>query len=188
MEAIAKHRDPDAFIALFSHFAPRLKGYMKSRGAPDDVAEELTQEAMFIVWHKAKTYNPALSAVSSWIFTIARNLRIDAIRRDRRQAIDAADPILAPIPAPAPDEALDALERPVRLQTALGALPPEQLVAVLLAFYLGQTHGDIAAAQELPLGTVKSRLRLAFLRMRTTLDGPPTATASRSLAAMGNAA
>jgi RNA polymerase sigma-70 factor (ECF subfamily) len=182
--AVIESRDSAAFIALFTYFAPRVKAYMKKRGAPDEIAEELAQDAMFILWRKAETYDPAKSAVSSWIFTIARNLRIDAVRRDRRRLFDPDDPQLAPAPAPAPDEELDSCEQHQRIRAALALLPPEQLAVVTLAFFQGKAHGEIAAALTLPLGTVKSRMRLAFQRLRAALaEEPPTPAPAERVAA-----
>jgi len=175
LAAVARRRDQQAFIALFNHFAPRIKAYTKKLGASDEDADELAQDALFTVWRKADTYDPARSAVSSWIFTIARNLRIDRARRDQRRVLDDADPVLHPSPEPLADEALDVRQQQARVRLALMALPPEQAVAVNLAFYEGLSHGEIAAKLDLPLGTVKSRLRLAFQRIRLTLEERRTA-------------
>lgn len=181
--AIAERRDTGAFIALFNYFAPRVKAYMKNRGASDELAEELTQDAMLIVWRKAATYDPAKSAVSSWIFTIARNLRIDALRCDRRRVLDPDDPLLLPAAATAPDAAIDAVQQQQRVRAALAILPPEQLAVVTLAFFQGKSHGEIATTLELPLGTVKSRIRLAFQRLRAALEHPAAAPAAERTAA-----
>jgi RNA polymerase sigma-70 factor (ECF subfamily) len=163
-------RDTLAFIALFDHFAPRVKSYMKKLGAGEEDAEELAQETMLAVWRKAATYDPARSAVSSWIFTIARNLRIDALRRDQRRSVDLADPLLQPAARPAADDQLEVLEQQARVRAVMLGLPPEQAAVVNLAFYEGLSHGEIAAALALPLGTVKSRMRLAFQRIRLALE------------------
>ena len=167
--AVAK-RDTLAFIALFDHFAPRIKAYMRKLGASEEDAEELVQETMLTVWRKAATYDAARSAVSSWVFTIARNLRIDALRRDQRRVLDLADPMLLPAARPAADDAIEGLEQQARVRLAMLALPPEQAAVVNLAFYEGLSHGEIAAALAVPLGTVKSRMRLAFQRIRLALE------------------
>ena len=170
LAAVAERRDRLAFIVLFNYFAPRIKGYMKKLGASEEDAEELAQDALFTVWRKAETYDPARSAVSSWIFTIARNLRIDRARHDQRRVLDAADPLLLPPAQPAADEQVEVLQQQARVRLAMMGLPTEQTAVVNLAFYEGLSHGEIAAKLGLPLGTVKSRLRLAFQRIRLVLE------------------
>jgi RNA polymerase sigma-70 factor (ECF subfamily) len=187
LAAVAETGSRMAFIALFNHFAPRIKAYMKKLGVSDADAEELAQDALFTVWRRAETYDPARSAVSSWIFTIARNLRIDALRRDQRRVLDLDDPLLLPPPRPAADEQIAVLQQQVRVRLAMIALPPEQSAVVTLAFYEGLSHGEIAAALAIPLGTVKSRMRLAFQRIRLVLeefadDEAPAAPAQRAAA------
>jgi RNA polymerase sigma factor (sigma-70 family) len=174
LAGVARH-DTCAFLALFNYYAPRLKAYMKKLGASDELAEELAQDVMFAVWRKADTYDPGKSAVSSWLFTIARNLRIDALRRDQRQTIDVADPTLVPAPLPAPDHNIQAVQQERHIRAVLGALPREQAEVVTLAFYHGKSHGEIAATLSIPLGTVKSRMRLAFQRIREALEAATNA-------------
>jgi len=188
LAAIVERHDRQAFIALFNHFAPRLKAFMKKLGAGDEEAEELAQEAMLMVWRKAATYDPARSAVSSWIFTIARNLRIDALRRCQRRVLDIDDPLLAPEPLPSPDAAASVLEQQRRVRAAVALLPPEQAEVVELAFYDGYSQSEIAALLRIPLGTAKSRLRLAFQRLRTALACDTPSRASPPPAAAREAA
>jgi len=177
LEAVTARRDPASFIALFKYFAPRVKAYMKKLGAGDELAEELAQDVLFTVWRRAETYDPAKSAVSSWIFTIARNLRIDNLRRDQRRVFDPDDPILAPAqPAPA-DQLIETAQHQNRVRAAVGALPREQAAVVSLAFFEGKSHGEIADVLAIPLGTVKSRIRLAFQRIRTEFDDGDAAPA-----------
>jgi RNA polymerase sigma-70 factor (ECF subfamily) len=167
--AIAERRDRAAFLALFDHYAPRVKSYLKRLGATDATAEDLAQEAMLAVWRKAEKYDPAKAAVGTWIFTIARNLRIDALRRDQRPELTPDDPLLMPeAPLPA-DAVIDVARRQHRVRDALRDLPAEQAEIVALSFYGGKSHGEIATALGIPLGTVKSRMRLAFLRVRRAL-------------------
>jgi RNA polymerase sigma-70 factor, ECF subfamily len=170
LTAVVANRDTSSFIVLFNYFAPRIKAYMKKLGASDELAEELAQDVMFTVWRKSGTYDAAKSAVSSWVFTIARNLRIDSLRREQRRVLDPEDPMLAPSPTPLPDAELNAAEQRQLVRAALGALPREQAAVVSLAFYDGKSHGEIAATLAIPLGTVKSRLRLAFERIRHALE------------------
>ena len=166
VQAIVERRDQASFVALFDHYAPRVKAYLKRLGAADGLAEDLAQDVMLTVWRKADSYDSGRAGVGTWIFTIARNLRIDALRRDRRPTLDPDD--LPPVadPSPLPDEEVEALRQQRQVRAALRALPADQAKVVAMAFYDGKSHGEIAAALSLPLGTVKSRLRLAFRRVR----------------------
>jgi RNA polymerase sigma-70 factor (ECF subfamily) len=166
--AIAARADRSAFAALFGHFAPRVKSYMLRLGAPPPLAEELAQETLLAVWRKAGAFDAAKAAPSTWIFTIARNLRIDAARRERRGA-PAGDPSDAPEADPTPDAAVAAAQSEGRIRQALQKLPPEQAEVVRLSFFSDKPHSEIAAELQLPLGTVKSRLRLAMARLRELL-------------------
>jgi RNA polymerase sigma-70 factor (ECF subfamily) len=165
---IAARTDRQAFIGLFSHFAPRVKSYMLRLGCSPSQAEELAQETLLTVWRKAATFDPAKAAPSTWIFTIARNLRIDALRRERRPE-PAPDPSEAPDADPAPDAALAASQSEGRVRHAMLILPAEQAEVVRLSFFSDKPHSEIAAELGLPLGTVKSRLRLAMGRLREEL-------------------
>lgn len=171
IESIAETKDRDAFKALFAHFAPRLKGYLMRLGASDGQAEEVAQEAMLTVWRKAALFNRKKAAASTWIFTIARNRRIDILRRQKFPEIDADDPTLVPDMPRQPDEEVIGLREDAIVRTALLTLSPEQRELVRLAFYNGWSHSKIATDTNLPLGTVKSRLRLAFARLRNELEG-----------------
>lgn len=168
--AVARERDRAAFNELFVYFGPRVKAYLMRLGTSAGEADELAQEVMITVWRRAETYDSAQSSASTWIFTIARNRRIDAIRR-RRPEIDPNDPMFVPDPEPAPDSALETAEREDRVRQALSLLPGEQRELLDRAFYGDQSHSEIASATGLPLGTVKSRLRLAFQRLRRALEG-----------------
>jgi RNA polymerase sigma-70 factor (ECF subfamily) len=169
VERVAR-QDRDAFRALFDWYAPRVKGYIVRLGAEPSLAEELMQEVMVAVWRKASSFDRAQASASTWIYRIARNRRIDAFRRDRRAAdLDADDPTLLPAAPPAPDEEAFAVDRETRIREALLSLPPEQRELVRRHFYEDLTHSEIAELTGLPLGTVKSRLRLAFAKLRGKL-------------------
>jgi len=170
VEAIAVRADKGAFAQLFRHFAPKIKGYLVKLGAGSQ-AEELTQEVMLTVWRKAASFDRRQASVSTWLFTIARNRRIDAIRKERRPELDPDDPMLVPEAPRAPDDLLAARDREARVAEAIKTLPAEQSELLRQAFYLAKSHSEIAAETGLPLGTVKSRLRLAFGRLRKVLDG-----------------
>jgi RNA polymerase sigma factor (sigma-70 family) len=167
---VARDQDRVAFAALFDHFAPRVKGYLMRLGADDGAAEELAQEVMLAVWRRAASFNPALASVGTWVFTIARNKRIDRLRRERRPEIAPDDPALAPDPVVSADVALDAAETAVRLRAAIGSLPEEQALLLRMAYFEDKSHNVIATETRLPLGTVKSRIRLALGRLRTALE------------------
>ena len=166
---VAQDRDRTAFAALFAHFAPRVKAYLIRLGAAPNLAEDVAQEAMLSLWRKAHLFDPAKASAPTWVFTIARNLRIDQIRREKRPEIDPDDPLCE-----APRSAYDGLawsqnEAPLRL--ALAALPPEQAKVIELSFFGDCAHSEIAAKLDIPLGTVKSRLRLAMARLRDAMVG-----------------
>lgn len=170
VEAVGRHRDRAAFARLFDHFAPRLKGYLLRLGADDGQAEELVQEIMLLVWRRAETFDPRQAAASTWIFTIARNRRVDRLRRERRPELDPEDPALVGEAETAADTALAQRQTMERVQNALAGLPAEQAELLRLAYFDDTSHSRIAALKHLPLGTVKSRIRLALGRLRQALE------------------
>lgn len=167
--AVARDRDRAAFAELFRHFAPRLKAYLTRLGAEGALADELVQEAMLTVWRRADGFDPAQASAATWIFTIARNRRIDGLRRESRPEVDPEDPALVPAPPEAADTLIEAAQETGRLQSAISDLPAEQAELLRLAYYEDQPHSAIAERTGLPLGTVKSRLRLALGRLRKAL-------------------
>lgn len=169
MEAVARHQDRTAFAELFAFFAPRVKAYVLRLGAGNGQAEELAQEVMITVWRKAHLFDREQASVSTWIFRIARNRRIDALRRQSVVDLDPDEPSLQPEPLEAPDEALTAAQREAAVRAALQDLPEEQQALLKQAFYEGLSHRDIASQSGIPLGTVKSRIRLAFAKLRARL-------------------
>jgi len=171
IEAIAARQDRAAFASLFAHYAPRLKGYLLRLGLGPAQAEDLAQEVMVTVWRKAGQFDRTQASAATWIYRIARNRRIDAFRREQRAVLDIDDPGLQPLGEIAPDAWLDAAERETQVRTALAELPPEQVDLVRQAFYEGLSHRQIADVTGLALGTVKSRLRLAFQKLRIRLEG-----------------
>lgn len=171
--AVGRDRDRAAFAALFGHFAPRLKAYLRRQGCDAAGAEELVQEVMLLVWRRAETYDPAQASASTWVFTIARNKRIDVLRREQRPEIDPDDPALVPALVPdrpeSADRRLETQQSAGRLREALKDLPPEQAELLRLAYFEDKPHSVISAERGIPLGTVKSRLRLAMERLRKAL-------------------
>ncbi len=166
--AVARDRDRNAFAALFAHFAPRVKTYLRKHGASADQAEDLTQETMLAVWRKAAWFDPAKAGAATWIFTIVRNLRIDALRQERYPAVlqEVAVPSQEPTDC---DEPIVRAERERLIARALGHLPAEEAELVRLFFFEDNSHTEIERRLGLPLGTVKSRLRIVTRRLRKAL-------------------
>lgn len=171
MLKIAQTRDRQAFAALFQRYAARLKAFMIRSGAAPDAADEAVQEAFLAIWRRAETFDPSRASAAAWIFTIARNKRVDLLRRGARPEPDANDPSFQPDPPARPEDALSGARRDEIVRRALDDLNEDQRIVVLLSFYEGRAHSEIADRLGIPLGTVKSRLRLAFGRLRAAL-GP----------------
>jgi RNA polymerase sigma-70 factor (ECF subfamily) len=169
IRAIAARQDRAAFAALFGFYAPRIKTFLMRRGASAELAEDLAQEAMIAIWRKAASFDPGRATAAAWIFSIARNLRIDVARREAKsQDADFYDLVMPDDPAP-PDSAMLAIDSETHVRAAMQALPPEQLDVVRLSYFEGKAHSGIAEALQIPIGTVKSRLRLATKRLRELL-------------------
>lgn len=170
---VRDQRDRVAYAALFRHFAPRVKGFLMKSGAGATLAEECAQDVMATLWQKAHQFDPARASVTTWVFTIARNRRIDALRRAQRAEPEALD--WGPEPAPDQAEAMVVQEETARLGRALVALPASQRTLIERAFYGELSHSEIAAETGLPLGTIKSRIRLALEKLRRRMnEGPGT--------------
>ena len=167
--SIAENEDRTAFIQFFGHYAPRLKAFFLRQGASATVSDDLVQEVMLTVWRRAKTFQPGRSTVSAWLFTIARNKRIDMIRRERRPDPDINDPSMAQEQPESPEALVNTGREQKRLIDTIGALPHEQAEIIRLAYFEDLSHSIIAERLSLPLGTVKSRIRLALGRLRTGL-------------------
>lgn len=166
---VAETRDRRAFATLFDHFAPRVKSYMLRLGANAAQAEDLSQETMLTLWRKAASFDPERAGAATWVFTIARNLRIDAIRRERW--IEPGEPSedVPSLDLPA-DTVLATDQAEDSLRAALAGLPDEQAMLLRMSFFEDYAHGDISARLGMPLGTVKSKLRRAMLRLREVLE------------------
>ena len=169
VEAIAVDQDRQAFATLFQYFAPRLKGFGLRRGVDGTTAEELVQETMLTVWRKAATFDARRATVSTWIFTIVRNKRIDMFRREGRPDADLDEASQVAVDEPAADDTLVACQAGSALRIALRTLPKEQMEVLQKAYFEDKSHREIADEMRLPLGTVKSRIRLALARLRVAL-------------------
>ncbi len=170
VERIASHADRAAFTRVFAYYAPRVKGYLLRLGLGPAESEEICQDVMVAVWRKAASFDRRQASVATWIFRIARNRRIDAFRREQRSTLDPNDPAFQPAPDVAPDSATEIVQREAQLRAAMAELPREQRDLVLIAFYEDLSHSQVAERTGLPLGTVKSRLRLAFAKLRLKLE------------------
>ncbi|HET9068888.1 MAG TPA: sigma-70 family RNA polymerase sigma factor [Amaricoccus sp.] len=167
--AAVARADRAAFVALFGRYAGRVKAFAMRGGIAAADADEIAQDVMVAVWRSAASFDPARAGASTWIFAIARNRRIDHFRRAARPTPDPADPLFQPDPPPDGFAALSGAEREARLAAALADLVPEQRRVLVAAFYDGLSHSEIARAENLPLGTVKSRIRLAFRHLHAIL-------------------
>lgn len=170
LASVGKHKDVEAFEQLFKFYSPKVRAYMAKLARDGQAAEELMQETMLAVWNKADQFDPARGNVSSWIFTIARNLRIDAFRRAKRPNFDPTDPAFVPDDVQAADVEYEQQQEAERLRRAMETLPPEQYELLKMSFYREVSHSSIAAELGLPMGTVKSRIRLAFAKLRSALE------------------
>lgn len=164
MTAIRDAQDEAAFARLFGHFAPRVKAFLMRSGADATLAEECAQEAMATLWNKAHLFDPARASVATWVFTIARNRRIDALRRQKRPEPEELP--WGPEPEPDQADALAMQQETDQLVEALAQLPEKQRDLIEKAYFGDLTHSEIAEETGLPLGTIKSRIRLALDRLR----------------------
>ncbi|WP_127071194.1 sigma-70 family RNA polymerase sigma factor [Pelagibacterium lentulum] len=170
LSRIAEQKDRQALAELFRLLAPRLKSMMLKLGADSALAEDLVQETLLAVWRKAHLYSPERGAPVTWIFTIARNLRIDQLRRLSNKPYEDLDGIDATDDTPTGLQVVEQQQMVSRVKSALETLPDDQRQVVKLSFLNDMTHSDISAALGIPLGTVKSRLRLAYGRLRPVLE------------------
>ncbi|MBZ0261636.1 MAG: sigma-70 family RNA polymerase sigma factor [Hyphomicrobiales bacterium] len=167
---VARERDRAAFAEIFDHFAPRVKSFMMRKGASAELAEDLVQETMIAVWTKAALYVPERGAASTWVFTMARNLRIDRLRRESAAHFTDLEDFDAPSDDVPGDEAVNRSQEDSHVARALAQIPPEQRELLILSYVDDVPQSMIAERLNLPLGTVKSRMRLAYRRMRKLLE------------------
>lgn len=169
VEAVARQRDKAAFARLFQHFTPRLAAFVQRRGADAAAAQDVAQDAMLTVWRKAPQFDRSRATASAWIFAIARNRRIDVLRRERRPDPEALI-FMQETNAPSAEAEMERNVFQSRLHATLAQVPANQLDILKKAYFEELSHSDIAKQLGLPLGTVKSRIRLALIRLRGLLD------------------
>lgn len=165
---IRDKQDQTAFAELFQHFAPRVKAFLMKSGSDVTLAEECAQEVMATLWHKAHLFDPSRATVATWVFTIARNKRIDVIRKQRRP--EPEDLGWGPEAEPEQEDVLALQQETAQLRDALTALPEAQRQLIEKAYFGDLSHREIASQTGLPLGTIKSRIRLALDRLRHAMN------------------
>ena len=167
---IAGDRSEAAFDVLFRYFAPRIKSYCLRLGCDASAAEEITQDAMVSIWRNAAQFDPSKASPSTWIFAIARNLSIDRFRKSRRPQFDPDDPALVPDGEVPPDLMIERANADQGLRTIMEQLSANERSVLLLSFFENLSHSEISKRLQIPIGTVKSRIRLAFGKIRSALD------------------
>lgn len=168
--AVARNRDRKAFSRVYSHFTPRVRAFIVKQGTSVELAEEITQDAMINVWRKAHQFDESKASASTWVFTIARNRRIDILRKIARPAPDPNDPSFVPDPEPSSFDVVDKEQEAKSLNKVIANLPEDQKLVLQLAFFKEKAHAEISAELNIPLGTVKSRIRLALKKIRLELE------------------
>ena len=171
VDAIVAQRDKSAFVVLFERYAPKLNGYLLRLGLEASQAEEIVQDVMLTLWRKAHLYDAAKSSLATWLFRIARNRRIDVLRRNRIDYVEPASSLFDVVDmALGADTIIDMQQKQGRVREVLRLLPPDQAGLIQLSFFENLSHAQIAAQTGLPLGTIKSRIRLAFTKLRLALE------------------
>lgn len=173
LERLRDTRDRMAFEELYVYFAPRLVVFFERRGLEPRRSQEIMQDVMAKIWEKAPLFDARKSSAPTWIFTLARNQLIDVIRKEKRSEIDYTDPALKPHEPASPDQALQTKEREVALQKAIASLPNDQAVILTGIYVDGMKQAALADKLGIPLNTVKSRLRLALSKIRTSMEVSP---------------
>ena len=170
VQRVACNRDRAAYQCLFLRFGPRVKALMIKSGADASMAEDLVQDVMLILWRKAALYSPERGSVAAWVFTIARNRRIDKLRRQSPQAYDEIDDLDLESPDASGEEEVHVRQQSTLVSAAVAQLPPDQKRVIELSFIHDMPQVDIAQELGVPLGTVKSRMRLAYGKLRERLE------------------
>ena len=167
---IAESQDIGSFKKIFEYFSPRLKSFLMKSGAEENIAEEIIQETMTIIWTKADYYDPKVASPSTWIYTIARNKKIDILRKSRKAILEDIETAVLPAIEPKTEENIEHDQKFDMIAQHLDALPKDQLDLLKMNFFEEKSHGEISELTGIPLGTVKSRIRLALEKIRGKLD------------------
>lgn len=170
IKTIAVEKNREAFSRLFEHYAPRLKAFSMKQGLTASKADEMVQEAMLQVWRKSESFDSERGSASNWIFTIMRNKRIDMFRRQRHPEYELDESMGIVDSTALPDEQVSRFQESERIREAVKSLPEAQMEIVRKAFFEDKSHGEIAEDLGIPLGTVKSRIRLAIARLRLSVE------------------
>ena len=167
---VAESQDISSFKKIFDYFSPRLKSFLMRSGADDAIAEEIIQETMTIIWTKADYYDPKVASPSTWIYTIARNKKIDILRKSRKAILEDIDTAILPPVESKADENIEHDQKFEMIAQYLDDLPEDQLNLLKMNFFEEKSHGEISEITKIPLGTVKSRIRLALEKIRGKLE------------------
>ena len=167
---VAERQDISSFKKIFDYFSPRLKSFLMRSGADEAIAEEIIQETMTIIWTKADYYDPKMASPSTWIYTIARNKKIDILRKSRKAILEDIDTAVLPPVESKADENIEHDQKFEMITQYLDDLPEDQLNLLKMNFFEEKSHGEISEITKIPLGTVKSRIRLALEKIRGKLE------------------
>ena len=167
---VAESQDISSFKKIFDYFSPRLKSFLMRSGADEAIAEEIIQETMTIIWTKADYYDPKMASPSTWIYTIARNKKIDILRKSRKAILEDIDTAILPPVESKADENIEHDQKFEMIAQYLDDLPEDQLNLLKMNFFEEKSHGEISEITKIPLGTVKSRIRLALEKIRGKLE------------------
>ena len=167
---VAESQDISSFKKIFDYFSPRLKSFLMRSGADEAIAEEIIQETMTIIWTKADYYDPKVASPSTWIYTIARNKKIDILRKSRKAILEDIDTAILPPVESKADENIEHDQKFEMIAQYLDDLPEDQLNLLKMNFFEEKSHGEISEITRIPLGTVKSRIRLALEKIRGKLE------------------
>ena len=167
---VAESQDISSFKKIFDYFSPRLKSFLMRSGADEAIAEEIIQETMTIIWTKADYYDPKMASPSTWIYTIARNKKIDILRKSRKAILEDIDTAVLPPVESKADENIEHDQKFEMITQYLDDLPEDQLNLLKMNFFEEKSHGEISEITKIPLGTVKSRIRLALEKIRGKLE------------------
>jgi len=159
---IAKSQDKASFDKIFKYFAPRIMGYLVSSGTNRAISEEITQEVLSVVWQKAYQFDQKVANVSTWIFTIARNKRIDRVRKNENPYYNLTDLIDSLYS----NSSAQNQEIEEGIDDILSELNEEEKKLLKMNFLEGKSHKMISKETKTPLGTIKSRIRSALHKMR----------------------